>query len=159
MGIVIFGDKILNSNTKEIKEINKEIKEIAKELKKEMIKNRGVGLAANQLGYDISMFVAQHKGKFYTIINPKIIKTSKEKIILEEACLSIPNKFGLVERYKWVVVSGKMLNGKEKKIKASGILSQIFQHEIDHLNGILYIQKAKKIFEIEGDKIKEENSK
>jgi len=148
MLIVNLNNKILRTKTKEVKEINKEIKEIAKELKKEMVRNNGVGLAANQIGYGLSIFVAQDRGKFYTFINPKIVKTSKEKIILEEACLSIPNKFGLVERYKWVIVSGKMLNGKEKKIKATGILAQIFQHEIDHLNGILYVEKAKKIFEI-----------
>lgn len=146
--ILTIGHPLLKQKTKKVEVIDQKIKELVKEMKKTMIASRGVGLAANQIGQNLAIFVSQWRGKFYVFINPEIVKTSKKILILEEACLSIPKKLGLVPRYEWVIVKGQNLNGKMKKIKAIGILAQIFQHEVDHLNGILYIDRAEKVFEL-----------
>lgn len=148
MEILKIGSETLKKKTKKVEKITPEIKEIIKEMKKTMMQAGGVGLAANQVGLNLSIFIANWKGKFYTFINPEIVKKSKNIILLEEACLSVPDKLGIVPRHTWVVVKGRNQNWKEKTVKAKGILSQIFQHEIDHLNGILYIEKAQQIFEI-----------
>lgn len=128
-----------------------EIQEMIKKMRMANKKEKGVGLSANQLGFDWRFFIAEihdDKGqlKFYAIFNPEIIKVSKNKIILEEGCLSVPGIWGLVERPERVVLTGFDKNGKKIKIKAWGLLARVFQHETDHLNGILFIDKTKKMF-------------
>lgn len=90
-------------------------------------------------------------GKFYAIINPEIIKKSKEMSVIEEGCLSIPLIFGEVERPEMIVIKGLNLNGKRFQIKISGIAARIFQHEIDHLNGILFTDKARNVRQMTND--------
>jgi len=114
----------------------------------------GVGLSANQIGLDFRMFVAevpdlQGGTKFYAVFNPKIEKTSEEKVALEEGCLSIPGTWGNVLRPEKIIVSGYDKNGKAVKIKAWGFLARVFQHEIDHLDGKLFIDRTKKVFKNE----------
>lgn len=142
----------------------KEINELIEKMKKAMIEANGIGLAANQIGLNFKVFVAQipkiefdnygestkhllpAQEKFYAIFNPEIIKSSKEKSIAEEGCLSVPGGyFGEVERPEKITLVGQDKNGKRIKIKAWGLLARVFQHEIDHLNGILYIDKAKNL--------------
>jgi peptide deformylase len=111
----------------------------------------GIGLSANQIGLEFSVFVAevpdaQGGTKFYAVFNPKIEKMDKTTITFEEGCLSVPGKWGEVTRAEQIVVSGYNKMGKPVKVKAWGLLSRIFQHEIDHLNGKLFIDKAKKIY-------------
>ncbi len=122
-----------------------EIRELIKTMREIMRDAHGVGLAANQIGIDANMFVAQCEGKFYAIFNPKITKTSKETALLEEGCLSVPGYHGIMKRYERVTLDGQDQNGKKIKIKAWGLLAQIFQHETDHLSGKLYIDKAQSI--------------
>ena len=125
-----------------------------------MIESNGVGLAANQIGLDMRLFVAQlpdreshgYKGKFYAIFNPKIEKKSEQKNIDDEGCLSVPGFYGKVERFSKIEVSGFDKNHKKIKINASGFLARIFQHEIDHINGKLFIDLAKEIFKTIEDK-------
>lgn len=148
MKIITYPNEILKKKTKLIEEINKEIKELAQEMRKIMIKNKGVGLAANQIGKDISIFVAYDNKKFYTFINPKIVKLIGEETIVEEGCLSIPNVWGEIKRYPEVILEYQNLWGKKKKLRAKGLLAQIIQHEVDHLNGVLFIDKALKTYEI-----------
>ena len=85
--------------------------------------------------------------KFYAVFNPRIEKSGGEKLFLEEGCLSVPGKYGAVERFERVVLAGFDRNGKPLKIKAWGLLAHVFQHEVDHLNGILFIGKAKGVHE------------
>ena len=144
-------EKILRQPTKKIDFKNfskKELKGLIDQLKITMGKANGVGLSANQIGESLSVFVARLGEKFYAIINPKIIKKSKETIILEEGCLSVPGYFGMVERPEKITVAGFDQKGKKIKIKSWGLLARIFQHEIDHLRGILFIDKAKKVYKI-----------
>jgi peptide deformylase len=128
-------------------------------MRKMMVAERGVGLSANQIGLPYRIFVAQlpskdHKGytgKFYTLINPQVVSASAKKTADEEGCLSIPNVYGTVERAEKITVQGLDKNGKEVKIKAEGFLARIFQHEIDHLQGVLFIDKARNMFTVNGN--------
>ncbi|MEK7463386.1 MAG: peptide deformylase [Patescibacteria group bacterium] len=123
----------------------KEIREIIKNMRLEMAKAIGIGLSANQLGMNMRLFIAKASGKQYAIFNPIITKFSKETISMEEGCLSVPEIFGAVERPEKITLEGFDTGGKKIKIKAWGLLARIFQHETDHLNGILFIDKAKNL--------------
>lgn len=141
-----------------------EIDELIKTMRQIMKDNNGVGLSANQIGLNIRLFVAQlskeplkrdennkiilppsESMKFYAIFNPEIIKFSAKKATLEEGCLSVPRIYGDVERPEKITLEGLDKNNRKIKIKAFGLLARIFQHETDHLNGILFIDKAKNL--------------
>lgn len=139
----------------------KETDELIKKMREIMKKAPGIGLAANQIGYDFSVFVAQvpksrdrgSDGKFYAIFNPKIIKYSAEKETAEEGCLSVPGGvYGAVERSSKIVLEGFDKNNRKLKIKAWGLLARVFQHEVDHLNGKLFIDRTKNIYKVEKKK-------
>ena len=121
----------------------KEISALITEMREAMKAADGIGLSANQIGLDLNVFVCRAEGKFYAVFNSQIVKQSGEKISFDEGCLSVPRKFGGVERSEHVTIVGRDRNGRKIKIKAWGLLARIFQHEIDHLNGILFIDKAK----------------
>lgn len=124
----------------------KEIQALARVMRATMKAAGGVGLSANQIGLNLNMFVAQVEGKFYTVFNPKIVKTLKDTDEMEEGCLSVPGHYGLVPRSSTIWVHGQNRDGKKIKIKAWGFLACVFQHEIDHLNGVLFVDKAKKVY-------------
>ena len=136
----------------------KEIAELVSRMRRIMRGANGIGLSANQIGLDFNMFVAEvpdtDKGgtKFYAIFNPKLEKKSDETAILEEGCLSIPGKWGYVPRAERVILNGFDKNGKPVKIRAWGLLAHVFQHETDHLQGKLFIDRTKKVFEHEKEK-------
>ena len=114
-----------------------ELRTLIAEMKKTMHDAEGVGLSANQVGIDASFFVAEFENKFYAIFNPEIIKFSKETDVLEQGCLSVPDKRVEVTRPFEVVLKGFDKNEKRLKIRAWGFLAQVFQHEVDHLNSVL----------------------
>ena len=149
MKIITFPNKVLKEKTDEVKEINKEVKELVETMKKIMKENKGVGLAANQIGKNLAIFVAEDKNKILTFINPKIVKFIGKEEIVEEGCLSLPKIWGYLKRYPEVIIEYQNLFGKKKKMRAKGLLAQIIQHEIDHLNGELFIDKAIEVFKIE----------
>ena len=143
------------------KENREYLKKLVKDMRLTMRSADGVGLSANQVGLDMSLFVAEvppEKGngrsKFYCILNPQIIKASKDGELLEEGCLSVPGVFGEVPRSSQIVVTGEDINGKPVKIKAWGFLARVFQHEIDHLNGFLILDRTKKLYDVTGTKEK-----
>lgn len=145
-------EKILRRKTQEFyfeKHSLKEIKNLIKQMRSLMKSAEGIGLSANQLGLNYRFFIAKDKNKFYTIFNPEIIKISEEKSFMDEGCLSVPGIWGPVERPEKITVAGLDIGGKKIKIKSWGILARIFQHETDHLNGILFIDKAKELFKLE----------
>jgi peptide deformylase len=133
----------------------KEIAELVSRMRRIMRVANGVGLSANQIGLNLNMFVAEVPDvddggmKFYAIFNPKIEKKSEDTAILEEGCLSIPGKWGYVPRAERVTLTGFDKNGKSIKIKAWGLLAHVFQHETDHLQGKLFIDRTKKVFDHE----------
>ena len=130
-----------------------EVKKLIEIMKKAMRKANGVGLSANQIGIPHKVFVAevpdQNGGnKFYAVFNPKIEKKSSGTVDFEEGCLSVPGMFGSVPRPEKITISGIDKGGKPLKIKAWGLLARVFQHEIDHLGGALFIDKAKTLYKI-----------
>ncbi len=130
-----------------------ELRSLIEKMKKMMREANGVGLAANQIGLPFHMFVAEVPdeknggNKFYAIFNSKLEKSGGETIKVEEGCLSVPGIYGEVERPKRVTLTGQDKNGHTVKIKAWGLLARVFQHETDHLNGGLFIDKAKNLHE------------
>ena len=89
------------------------------------------------------LFFALVNNKFYALFNPKILKSSIETLIEDEGCLSIPKTYGVVERNEKVILTAYDKSNNPIKIKAIGVLARVFQHEVDHLNGVLFIDKAK----------------
>ncbi|BCX15596.1 MAG: peptide deformylase [Candidatus Parcubacteria bacterium] len=146
--LITYPHQILKKTTKEVAEINDAIKKIIETMKKMMKQHKGVGLAANQIGENLSIFIAidEQKGKIETFINPKIIKYIGKEELKEEGCLSVPNVWGYVKRYPQVIIEYTNLWNKKRKIRAKGLLAHIIQHEIDHLQGILFIDKAQEVF-------------
>lgn len=122
-----------------------EIRELIKKMREAMKVANGIGLSANQIGLDLKVFIAQPEKKFYAVFNPEIVKKSGEKISMEEGCLSVPEHYGAVERPEKVTLIGLDQNNKKVKIKAWGLLARVFQHEMDHLNGGLFIDKCKEL--------------
>lgn len=122
-----------------------ETRKLIQDMRNTMKKAAGVGLAANQIGLDIRVFVAEFDNKFYAVFNPEIIKQSKETDRLDEGCLSVPGVYGNVKRSERVIITGFDKNGKRLRINAWGFLARIFQHEVDHLNGTLFIDKAEHV--------------
>lgn len=134
----------------------KEIQELINVMRKTMRAAKGIGLSANQIGIDMQLFVAELPSqsgnksasrqsgapKFYAVFNPNLSKPSIKKSVTEEGCLSVPGIWGDVERPEKITLAGFDKYGKEIKIKAIGLLARIFQHETDHLNGTLFIDKA-----------------
>ena len=137
------GDEILSKREREIENIDEKIKELAQDMMETMHKFDGVGLAAPQVGILKRLIVIDlyEEGTQYTLINPVIIKEKGEQLV-DEGCLSFPNKFGKVKRPKEVVVEALDINGKKVKIKAKDLLAQALCHEIDHLNGIVFVKRV-----------------
>lgn len=123
----------------------KEIRELIKLMRRLMKANDGIGLSANQIGLNTRVFVAEANNKFYAIFNPRLVQVSKNLVFMEEGCLSVPERFGSVERPERVILAGEDANGRKIKIKAWGLLARVFQHEVDHLDGKLFVDKAKNI--------------
>jgi len=149
-------EKLLRQKTRPFdfsKFSRREAQELVKKMRGFMKQANGVGLSANQIGLNYRVFVAQvpdSQGhlKFYAIFNPEITKTSNEKDVLEEGCLSVPHKYGAVERWNKITLTGFDSRAKKIKIKAWGLLARVFQHEVDHLDGKLFIDKAKSLQEV-----------
>jgi len=148
------------------------VKKVIKDMSAAMHSQKdGVAIAAPQIGVPIRIFVisgtllAQADEKFrgdgsdLVFINPEIIKVSKEKKVVEEGCLSVRWLYGKLPRS--VRVTMRAFNEKGQKIErgASGLLAQIFQHEVDHLNGILFTDNAKEVWEMSEEEIKEMQAK
>lgn len=147
-------EKFLREKTKDFdftSQSRQEISDLIFRMRKAMRAAYGIGLSANQIGLPHKIFVAevsQENGgrKFYAVFNPKIEKLGNEKVAIEEGCLSVPGIYGRVERPERITISGYDKNGKPLKIKAWGLLARIFQHEIDHLNGVLFKDKAQELY-------------
>lgn len=117
----------------------------------------GVGLAAPQVGESMRLIVVEYGDeedeelppKLYVMANPEITRTSQEKLVGAEGCLSIPGVQGDVERFAAVTVKGLNRHGRPMTVKAHGWLARIFQHEIDHLDGVLFVDRAEKLWQSE----------
>jgi peptide deformylase len=140
LNLKVYPEKILRKKVKNVVKITDEEREILKEMLSLMKANKGIGLAANQVGVDRQLFVIDLQDGYgpLFIINPKIVK--REGVTeMEEGCLSIPGCVVKVKRAEKVTVEGLDIEGKSIKIEARGLLARALQHEIDHLNGRLII--------------------
>lgn len=137
--------KMLLSKTQLVKDpLAPEIQELLPRMIKTMHKERGVGLAAPQIGLSLRLAVAEVDGKEYYWINPEITSLSQEKIISEEGCLSLPGEFFPILRSEKVTVKYLNEKGLPKKLRATGFLATVVQHEVDHLDGVLIINRFTK---------------
>lgn len=140
------GLRKISENIKSAEISHPDFQEFLANMQETMIKKDGAGLAAPQVGKNIRAVVIHHDNKVYFMINPKITKRSWARDIEEEGCLSVLDKkgdiiYGRVERHKKVNCSYLDAKGKSKKISADKIMSRVIQHELDHLDGILFIDK------------------
>lgn len=148
--ILQFGNKNLKRVSRRVEAIDEEILSLAKDLKDTLYSTTGIGLAAPQIGALKRVILIDLRGdsKPIILINPKIIKKiGKEEDV--EGCLSYPGYEGDVVRPRKVVVIGKELDGQDVEYTATGLLAKAFCHEIDHLDGILYTDRADKMYKIE----------
>lgn len=148
--VITVPNLILKKPTNKVTVFNDELKKQVELMKKELLKADGVGLAANQIGYDNSVFVVEFSDPeeknsipFQVFINPKIIEESLEKENLEEGCLSVPKIELPVTRSTKIKVQAQNLEGKKIKITAKNLLAKVMLHENDHLNGIVFTERIK----------------
>lgn len=142
--ILTVPNPILTTKAEPIKQINREILGLVPEMIKACRKANGIGLAAPQVGKSIRLCIVnlEHLGLApFALINPKITKKSWKKVELEEGCLSIPGVYGIVRRPKKIRVKAQNSHGQEDEFETDGLLARVIQHEIDHLDGILFTSK------------------
>lgn len=108
----------------------------------------GVGIAAPQVGIQERVIIVDMHGTPTAFINPEITERSFKLVNSEEGCLSVPGKWGIVKRHRSVTVKALDATGQPVSFKAHGLISIIFQHEIDHLDGILFIDRAEKLTDV-----------
>ena len=148
--IIIEPDPILRKKSKNLEKVDDDLRKLMDDMLETMYSAPGIGLAAVQIGTLKRLIVIditkddQKKNPIF-LINPKIIKKSKNTSIYEEGCLSLPGHFAEIERPSECQIDYIDYNGKEKNLKASGLLATCIQHEIDHLNGILFIDYLSKL--------------
>jgi len=141
--IRVYGDPILRKKAEEIKEIDEEIKKLAGDMLETCKEVKAAGLAANQVGVAKKIFVVDRTSvnldeNPLVMINPEVLETEGEEVG-EEGCMSVPGPFEDVKRPLRVKIKGLGLDGKETVIEGRGFLARVLVHEIDHLNGLLFI--------------------
>ncbi|MDZ7372175.1 MAG: peptide deformylase [candidate division KSB1 bacterium] len=139
--IIRYGHPTLRQKAKEVA-VDEIDQTFIDDMLETMYKEDGVGLAATQVNVAQQILVCTDRQQEYVLINPKIIGHSVSRKSDYEGCLSLPGLHALVPRYERVIVRALDRNGKPVEIKANGLLAVILQHEIDHLNGILFIDRA-----------------
>ena len=151
---------VLRKKARRITTFDNKFQSLVDDMVETMLEAPGVGLAAPQVAVSQRVIVVRlpddeeskeefgdQAGKLFVVANPEIIKTSKEMVEGVEGCLSIPGYRGLVDRHEKITLVGLDRTGKKLRVKADGWLARVFQHEIDHLDGQLYIDIAKEVWE------------
>jgi len=140
-----YGDKTLRSKNDRVKDFGPELGPLFDRMEETMIVSKGVGLAAPQVGIARQIAVVNpepdEEKSLLKMVNPRIVWTSQETDTVEEGCLSVPGIRGEVVRHSKIEVVYQDEHGKEHALKAEGLLARIIQHEIDHLNGVLFIDR------------------
>lgn len=141
--IRLLGDPVLREPTEEIDEVDDEIRRLAEEMFETMYAAEGIGLAAPQVGISLRLFVMDIRDpdeEPRALINPVVLESSGSELA-EEGCLSLPGLVGEVERAARIVVEATDLDGQRSRVEVSGLLARCIQHEIDHLDGVLFIDR------------------
>jgi len=157
--IVVLDNPILRQKAQRVRTFDARLHQLLDDMAETMAQAPGVGLAAPQIDISQRIIVVRllddeegieehgdQAGVLYEVVNPEIIKNTKDTINGVEACLSIPGYFGTVDRFIGVTIKGQDRHGAEIRIKARDWLARVFQHEIDHLDGVLYIDRATEVW-------------
>jgi peptide deformylase len=139
------GDPVLKEKAKPVPKITKQIKTLIDSMTETMREADGVGLAAPQIGFSLRVIVVDIGEGLIELINPEIVE-SEGCEVATEGCLSVPGMYGDVERFTQVLVKGLDRHGEMISIAGNGLLARALQHEIDHLEGVLFIERAQSIF-------------
>lgn len=143
LDIVTYGEEILEKKAEPVKDIDEGVKALAKSML-ETLAGKGVGLAAPQVASPLRVFVTDVEGdKPRIFINPEIVLTSQELVSIEEGCLSLPRLYLDVVRPEFVRIQAWNEKGRPFTIETGGFLARVIQHEYDHLEGILFIDRLK----------------
>lgn len=148
--LIILPDPVLRQLSKPVETIDADVRRLADDMLETMYDAPGIGLAAIQIGIPRQMLVIDvskegEEKQPLVFINPKILTSSDERSVYEEGCLSIPDYYAEVERPAEITVEYLDLEGKQLTAKADGLLATCLQHEIDHLNGVLFIDHISKL--------------
>lgn len=164
--IITVPDEVLRRKAREVKKFDDNLRTLIDDMVETLREAPGIGLAAPQIGVLEQVVVIEfaeekenaeneedeaYPPKLYVVVNPEIKRMSKEKVMGVEGCLSVPGIVGDVERSTSIVVKGKNRNGQKIKLKLNGWIARIFQHEIDHLSGVLFTDLAESIWQPEED--------
>lgn len=148
--IIQEGDPVLRKKAETVKDCKSpEIQKLIQDMIATMKEAKGLGLAAPQVGVSLRVFITDVEGNVSVFINPEIKDFSKELVPFEEGCLSVQKIWGPVIRPKKLNIKAFDENSKLVKIRAKGLLARVIQHESDHLNGILFIDKAENLNKVE----------
>lgn len=147
--IITIGDPRLRRRSRPVQKVTPEIRTLINDMIETMDAANGVGLAAVQVGELVQVIVIETpededdptSGKLFVVLNPEIVKTGRETEVGVEGCLSVPGYAGEVERATEIVVRGMDRYGKPFRFRPRGYLARVFQHEIDHCNGVLYTDR------------------
>jgi len=144
--IVAYGDPILRRPTLPVTEITAEIQQLIDDMVATMYRAPGIGLAANQVGSSHRLFVANpaedhDPARLLVVLNPRLLRPQGGALAAEEGCLSIPRLREEVERPRQVFLRGLDRDGRPLELEAEGLLARIFQHEVDHLNGLVFVDR------------------
>lgn len=157
--IVTIPDPVLRRKAHKVTNFDKDLQNFISDMVDTLRDAPGVGLAAPQVGVSERIVVVEYGDdedesvpkKLYALVNPEIVQASEETETALEACLSIPGLVGEVERFSKITIKGQNKSGKPVKIKVEGWLARIFQHEIDHLDAVLYTDRATRVWQPKED--------
>ena len=155
--LTTFPDDVLRKKAAPVTDFDDDLQLLIDDMIETMREAPGVGLAAPQIGVSKRVIVIEFGDEqdetipkqLYIMVNPEIVSASEEKVSGIEGCLSVPKFVGEVDRANVVTVRGQDARGKKVKIRAQGWLARIFQHEIDHINGVLYTDRAEELWKPE----------
>ena len=136
--------KILRKKSKEVRKITPEIFELVEKMIAIMNKNNGVGISAVQVGVPIRLIVVKNCDEYYVLVNPEIISFSKKEVVYAEGCLSFPGIFREISRPERIKVRAGMLDGKTVELEAEDLVARTMEHEIDHLEGVVFLDHVQK---------------
>ena len=151
LNILRYGNRALRGKAAPVKEFDEKFRRLVAEMKETMLEGDGIGLAAPQVGVPLRFFIVgiprdpkQHDGDidWYVIANPIFVEKSREQIVMEEGCLSFPGLYIEVNRPKQVTIEYQDEFGAHQRLTADTYLARITQHEADHLDGVLYIDRV-----------------
>jgi peptide deformylase len=150
LDILQIGHPTLRKKSTKLTRFDGALTELAESMIETMHEAKGVGLAAPQIGISKRLIVLEmpedesypHPGEQWVICNPEVVKASRETETGQEGCLSVAGYVGMVERPVEIIVRGQDIHGHKMRVKAEGYLARALQHEIDHLNGVLYVDLA-----------------